>query len=753
MQIKFQNLLREFDFFLHLPSEFLFENYKIKLMKKVLLTLLAATTIISANAQRKAGINIKEQPTITQRQCGTGELPLEYETWLAAKMKEPNANKMQVVYTIPVVVHVIHNGTNVGVNQNISDAQINSQIAVLNEDYRRLNPDTTSTPSVFGAVAADCEINFCLAQRDPSGNPTNGIDRINRNTQGWTAPPYTKTYIDGTIKPASIWDPTQYLNIWVVPDYSSSGSQLLGHATFPLNSTLTGLTGNYGTATNDGVVVWYKSFGRVGTLDALYNKGRTATHEIGHWLGLRHIWGDANCGNDYVSDTPTQQTANYGGQNPPYPCPSFPLVTCANGPNGDMWMNYMDYCYDKCLNMFTTGQKSRMQIAMANGTYRAPLATSQGCNAPSAGPTAQFTANTTTIAPGGSVNFTDQSTNSPTSWSWSFPGGTPSSSTAQNPTNIVYANAGTYNVSLTATNANGNNTLTKNNYIVVTAGGTSSCDTISNFALATDTVTIYLAGTAPGSGYLSGHNSYLDQSKADKYANATPNTTVDGAIIFFGVGTSSGTGQTASAKVWNASGTGGMPGTAIGSVNITYDQIAADATGGLPTIVDFNPNVSIAVGNYYVGMNFAYNTGDTLAIITNRDGNTVPGTGYEQFDTGTWYAYSNTTSSWGINVAHAIFPIVCTSTGIREVMTPGNNLMVFPNPSNGEFTLVVPQSDLKENVVVRVIDVKGAVVLNKELKSSGNGTYRLKLDAPAKGIYMLEVQTVNGLKKQRISVN
>lgn len=113
-----------------------------------------------------------------------------------------------------------------------------------------------------------------------------------------------------------------------------------------------------------------------------------------------------------------------------------------------------------------------------------------------------------------------------------------------------------------------------------------------------------------------------------------------------------------------------MPGTAIGSVNITYDQIAADATGGLPTIVDFNPNVSIAVGNYYVGMNFAYNTGDTLAIITNRDGNTVPGTGYEQFDTGTWYAYSNTTSSWGINVAHAIFPIVCTSTGIREVMTP-----------------------------------------------------------------------------------
>ena len=224
-------------------------------------------------------------------------------------------------------------------------------------------------------------------------------------------------------------------------------------------------------------------------------------------------------------------------------------------------------------------------------------------------------------------------------------------------------------------------------------------------------------------------------------------------MIYFGVGTSSGTGQTASARVWDATGTGGMPGTAIGSVNVTYDQIAADAAGTLPTIIDFNPNVSIGVGNYYVGVHFTYNAGDTLAIYTSRDGNTIPGTAYEQFSTGTWYAYSDATNSWDLNVAHAIFPIVCTSTGIREVMTPSNNLVVFPNPSQGEFTLIVPQSDLKENVLVRVIDVKGAVVMHKELTPSGNGTYRLKLDAPAKGIYMLEVQTVNGLKKQRISVN
>jgi PKD repeat protein len=726
-------------------------------MKKSLLTVLVVSAMITANAQRKAGAILHQEPTIIQRTCGTGELPLEYETWLEAKMKEPNANRVQTVYTIPVVVHVIHNGNPVGSSYNISDAQILSQIAVLNEDYRRLNADSVSTPSVFSSLAADCEINFCMAQRDPNGNATNGIDRIDRNAKGWTAPPYTSSYIDATMKPATIWNPTQYLNIWVVPDYTSSGFQLLGHATFPLNSGLNGLTGNYGNNTNDGVVIWYKAFGRTGTLDALYNKGRTATHEIGHWLGLRHIWGDANCGNDYVGDTPTQQTANYGGSSIPYPCPSFPQVTCSNGPNGDMWMNYMDYCYDKCLNLFTAGQKARMQTAMQNGTYRAPLATSQGCNAPSAGPVAQFTANQTTIAPGGSVNFTDQSTNSPTSWSWSFPGGSPSTSTAQNPTNIVYATAGVYNVSLTVSNTQGNNTLTKNNYITVTTGGGGTvCDTISNYDFANDTATIYLAGTAATSGYLSGQNSYGDISKADKYNNTATNTYVDGVIIFFGVGKSSNSGQSANVRVWNSNGTSGMPGTVLGTAALTYNQIASDVTAQLPTTIDFSPNVNIGIGSYYVGVNYGYNAGDTLAIITSRNGNTIPGTAYEEWGAaagGGWYAYSDVTNSWGINVAHAMFPIICTSTGVKEVATPGNSLFVYPNPSvNGEFTLVVPETNINESIVARVFDVKGSEIMNRQLKPSGNGTYQLSLSQQAKGMYMLEIQTAKGLQKQRISI-
>jgi hypothetical protein len=311
----------------------------------------------------------------TQRVCGTTPPCNEFETWLAQKIAERNAMPGQdptAVYNIPCIVHVIHNGESVGSGTNISQTQINSQYDVLNEDFRKLNADfSTVCPSAFQSVAADCQINFCKALRDPQGNTLAeaGIHRVNRQTQGWTTPPFSTSYIDGTIKPQTIWNPQQYLNIWVC---NISGS-ILGYATFPAASSLTCLSSNFGTATTDGVVILYNSFGRVGNVAFPYNKGRTATHEIGHWLGLRHIWGDTNCGSDCVTDTPTQQTANFG-------CPPFPQVTCNNGPNGDMWVNYMDYTDDRCMVMFTAGQKTRMQTCMANGTYRLPLSSSFVCS-------------------------------------------------------------------------------------------------------------------------------------------------------------------------------------------------------------------------------------------------------------------------------------------------------------------------------------------------------------------------------------
>lgn len=298
----------------------------------------------------------------------------QFEEWLQTKITEGKqiAAKKEVSYTLPVVVHVIHNGEAVGVGRNISDEQIQSQIDVLNEDFRKLNPEisTLTLPPYnqtnWSALAADCEINFCLAKTDPLGNvmASSGIDRVDRNTKGFLSPPYNDFYIDNTIKPATIWDPNKYFNIWVV-EFSIS---VIGYATFPANSTLSGLSGSNGTASTDGIVIAHKAFGRVGTLSTLYNKGKTTTHEVGHWLGLRHIWGDGACATDYCNDTPSQSKENSGT------CPSFPQVTCNNQPNGDMFVNYMDYSPDECVVMFTNDQKTRMQTVMLNSPFRAGVA-------------------------------------------------------------------------------------------------------------------------------------------------------------------------------------------------------------------------------------------------------------------------------------------------------------------------------------------------------------------------------------------
>jgi PKD repeat protein len=722
-------------------------------MKKILLSLLwlAAFTFPVAGQQRVT-TPFHQAPnvqTIPQRTCGTGELDHQYEQWLQPliqQMEQQNAaNKgAAVVYTIPVVFHIIHNNSNVGISYNISTAQVLSQLDVLNEDFRRLNLDAANTPAAFLPAAADCEVNFCLAQTDPSGNPTTGIDRINRITAGFSAPPYLNTYIDATIKPATIWNTNNYLNIWVVPDYTDNfGNPLLGHATFPSGSGLTGLTGNFGTATTDGVVLWYRACGRVGSLDPNYNKGRTASHEIGHWLGLRHIWGDSNCGNDFCADTPTQQTANFG-------CPFFPSVTCGNGPNGDQFMNYMDYCDDDCLNMFTTNQKTRIQTVLLNSPMRVAQRNSTACNAPSAAPVAQFTANNTTIPVGGSVNFTDQSTNSPTGWAWTFTGGTPSSSSQQNPQNIVYNAAGTYTVSLVATNGSGSDTETKTAYITV-GSTTSACDTITNFDFATDTATILLSGGTGGVGYASGQNNYGDIAKADIYSISGTNQTVDGVFIVFGVGTSSGTGQTANVRVWDNNGTSGLPNTILGTTAISYDTIASYASTGDALWVDFVPNIPVS-GDIYVGVEFGYNAGDTLAIVHCADGNIAVGTAYERWSDNTWHPYSLAQpNGWGINVAHLMLPVICPLVGIGE-NTAAFELNIYPNPAGSTLNVMLPNLQNKSDVRFTLLNMLGGMVSSVTKPFASNGIYQLDVNELSQGFYFLEVLTKEGRRLEKIQI-
>jgi hypothetical protein len=245
---------------------------------------------------------------------------------------------------IPVVVHVVWNTE----TQDISDAQIQSQIDVLNQDFRKTNPDITQVPDVWKAIAADSNIEFFLATTDPSGNPTNGITRT--KTPNASFPQFGNPIKSAATGGADPWPANAYLNIWVAPSIISNlGEQLLGYAQFP-----------GGPPETDGVVILHSAFGTTGTAAPPFDKGRTATHEIGHWLNLFHIWGDdgTGCnGSDEVDDTPNQAGPNTG-------MPVFPHVTCGNGPDGDMFVNYMDYTDDAGMIMFTAGQVTRMQATL-----------------------------------------------------------------------------------------------------------------------------------------------------------------------------------------------------------------------------------------------------------------------------------------------------------------------------------------------------------------------------------------------------
>lgn len=236
------------------------------------------------------------------------------------------------IIEIPVVVNVLYKTT----AQNISLTQINSQITVLNNDFQALNLDYNNTPTLFQSVrAGNMGIRFVL----------DTVIRKSTTVTSWSTNDYMKKSTKGGINPTS---PTTKLNLWCC----NLGGGILGYAQFP-----------GGSSTTDGVVIDDNAFGTGGTTAAPYNLGRTATHEVGHWLNLRHIWGDATCGNDYVSDTPLHTTANYG-------CPAYPTRSTCTGTPVMMTMNYMDYTDDACMYMFTAGQRARILATFATGGPR-----------------------------------------------------------------------------------------------------------------------------------------------------------------------------------------------------------------------------------------------------------------------------------------------------------------------------------------------------------------------------------------------
>lgn len=290
-----------------------------------------------------------------------------FENWIHPLIEDRKKSRVQDdVIVIPVVIHIIHNGDLINTpghieGENISYQQAVSQIKVLNEDYRRLAGTPGAEITGYG-LGVDTKIEFRLATIAPDGTATNGIDRVNMCQEFWT-----RDQVEAVVKPATIWDPTKYLNMWTVK-FNSTKEEILGYAQFPVQSGLEGLE-EVDIANTDGVVANYKAFGTIADDDGSfvlapnYDYGRTMTHEIGHWLGLIHIWGDGGCEvDDFCQDTPNAARQTDG-------CPSN-KNTCNSK---DMIENYMDYTYDPCMNTFTNDQKIRMRTVLTNSPRRKEL--------------------------------------------------------------------------------------------------------------------------------------------------------------------------------------------------------------------------------------------------------------------------------------------------------------------------------------------------------------------------------------------
>lgn len=597
-----------------------------------------------------------------------------------------NGGETRTVVTIPVVVHVLYNTT----AQNISDAQVQAQINQLNADYARLNTDAGNTPSVWQSTAANCEVQFCLAQRDPNGAATNGIIRKSTTVTSFSSNDNAKHNSTGG---DDAWPAGSYLNLWSV----NLGGGLLGYAQFP-----------GGAAATDGVVVLYSSVGSLaqpGTA-APYNYGRTLTHEVGHWLNLYHIWGDdgtACTGTDNVSDTPNQADENYG-------CPVFPTVSCSNGPNGDMFMNYMDYTDDGCMNMFTAGQKARMQALFATGGARVSLTTSLGCTPPStscgtpSGLTASaITSSSATIgwtAVSGATSYNVQYKLSSSS-TWTTTTATTNSKAL---TGLTASTA--YNYQVQAVCSSGSSAYSSaSTFTTLSSGGTTYCASngISQTYEYIDLVTfgsISRTSGADAGGYYNGSASVAIVNKGSAY-------TITTSAGFSG---STYAEQWAVFCDWNADGDFADAGETAASfssssagnntVTITIPATASTATtrmrvsmkyGAAPTscesfaegeVEDYSLNIQAGTGGGCVETYESNNTSATAKPVT------VGVDISSQISTASdldWYSFANTTTNKNIKITLTTLP---ADYDIKLYNPSGTNVKTSQNGGTTSETII-----------------------------------------------------------------
>ncbi len=779
----------------------------------------------------------EEVKRFKNRGCATQMPDVQWETQFQQLIAQRNldlqkGNAVQANYTIPVVIHIISSSvTAVGTYPNISNAQATSQINILNADYAGTGQNATTYPATaFAAYAtaaglaaankdasgrvkiSNFNVSFCLATINKTGGTmaVAGIDRVAYETFSLTAgvtnknpadvsngdpngdgnPAEFTNYMNNVCKPQTIWDPTKYMNIWVTDVAAAAG--LLGFATFPAGSTLTGLTSGLGTASTDGLWCWGKSFGNTGTLQAPYNKGRTATHEIGHWFGLRHIGGDVSggCGTDYCTDTPKNKggtvaanTGNGFGQNftatGGYP---YQANTCTGGldanVNGDMFMNFMDYTDDGVMYMLTEDQRTRAQTAMANGTHRKLLGTHGLCSTGAATPAIAAFTMTNSACNNTAVSITNNSTGSPSptyTWVASPATGVTFSPNANStaPT-ITFANAANYVITLSAqsgttavsskTNAITVNTCTVAAVCNATLTNVAANDTLFVGAAGTDTAT---AGCSPKAGYVFGSNCYDDQEKAtfyaaSKYSNISGPFITGAVVVFYKNGTAGTTGAASrlvNLKLYNgslAAGPTGIVGIATATANLGLitastptnnigylsgdPTVTYNSTLAIPYKYTFTSPIAAPAAGFYLSVVTPTTAGDTAVIF--NDFNATANSSWEMWSDNTWH---DMTVAWGGLINNmAILPILTCSTKLTELNTLTNNVNIMPNPSNGLFNLAMTLPNT-QNITINVTNALGQTVYTNSFKSFSSGVVPVDLSNNEQGIYFITV--TNGVDK------
>jgi PKD repeat protein len=675
--------------------------------KSIAVALIVSFSLVKAQVKTPCSTDDanKRMETLYPDEVKKAKEQLEAETIEYAQ----NRGSSAVIYTIPVVFHILHTYG----SENISDAQIEDAINILTRDYNKQNADTANIVSAFQAIAANCGIVFKLAKLDPNGNCTNGIDRI-----------YTPlTSIADDDAKLNVWPRNKYLNIWVAKGIASGAA---GYSMYPSSVQ------NAGGAQVDGIMILHDYVGSIGT--GSLSHSRALTHEVGHWINLAHLWGSSNtpgvtsnCNlTDNVNDTPKTigwTTCNLSG------------ASC--GSPIDNVQNYMEYSY--CSNMFTNGQKTRMLASLTSNTASRSnlwssanlIATGVNTNTVCA-PAADFYAETPQVCVNTSINFLENTNLAPaTSWSWTFPGGNPSSSTDQFPT-VQYGTAGSYSVSLTVTNANGSSSITKNSYINV----------------------IPTTADITGSYFFEG------------FENLTINPTSDWAINNVHGGTAWAITSTAayaggkSIKLSNISNSlGSVDEFITPSMDLTqfaspklYYRIAYASLTGTPG-VDYQSNSfqilsSVDCGKTWgIRKNYSENT---MATVADQNSAFTP-TSQSQWrqdniNLSLFANYTNIQFKFRFEAGEGnniyIDDInMNNATPLFELEAMNNNFRIFPNPSEND-AVVYFTTETNANVYLRVFDVLGKEVFTNNFGDLNAGNHNIILNKDnlnSSGIYFVQL--------------